>query len=377
MVGQVPWRNDLAGWLERFWDENSKCWEPFSTDKPRVPVSVGLNEDWVKFEAGVTDHRRFHTDFEYQQAMRARAAEVAKRELGVTLGPAINLGSVTNTSIYGGEVVYPDNAGPWLLESIEDPVHDVPALIRRLGRQDILKAGVNPIVLEWRQRILEEYGVDIKLGTGCHGLATLGSIICGTTNFIYWLYDYPDQMDALMQLFYETNLEYMVRLREVTGASMEGMGMGNDSVAFLTPTLYRKFCLERERAWYDHFSSPGDGRRNFHSDSENSHMLDVLAELDLSHVNLGPTVDPQLIRAKMPKAVIQGQVPPFLLREGTLEQVLARCREDINKVAGEGGLVLDSAGSINDGTPHENVRAMMLAAELYGRYKDGKHVVVE
>lgn len=371
---QVPWKDDLAGWLQRFWAENKKCWEPFNTDKPRVPVSVGLNEDWVKYEAGVTDHRRFHTDFVYQQTMRAKAGEVAQRELGITLGPAINLGSVTNTSIYGGEVVYPDNAGPWLLESIEDPVHDVPALIRRVGKQDVLKAGINPIVLEWRQRLLEDYGVDIKLGTGCHGLATLGSIICGTTNFIYWLYDYPDQMDALMQLFYETNLEYMVRLREVTGASLRGMGMGNDNVAFLTPDLYRKFCLERERAWYDHFSEPGEERRGFHSDSENTHMLDVLAELDLSHVNLGPTVDPLVIREKMPRAVIEGEVPPFLLREGTPEQVLARSREDILKVAGDGGLVLDSAGSINDGTPHENVRMMMLAAERYGRYQEGRLV---
>lgn len=367
---------DRQAWLEHFWAENALCREPFSTDKPRVPVSVGLNEDWVKHEAGVTDHRRFHTDYAYQQAVRQQASEVAQRELGITLGPAINLGSVTNTSIFGGEVVYPDNAGPWLLESIENPPRDVPRLIREMGRGDIMQRGIIPIQMEWRQRIKEDYGVDTKLGTGVHGLATLGSIICGTTNFIYWLYDYPDAMDALMQLFYEVNLEYMQRMREATGASMRGMGMGNDNVAFLTPQLYRKFCLERERSWFDHFSEPGVDKRSFHSDSENTHMLEVLNELELSDVNLGPTVDPLVIRERMPGAMIHGQMPPFLLRGGTVAEVLDRARLDINKVAGDGRLVLDSAGSINDGTPHENVRAMMRAAELYGRYEGGKLVTI-
>ena len=377
MCGEVSAGTDLQVWLERFWQENKLCYEPFSTDKPRVPVSVGLNEDWVKHEAGVTDHRRFHTDFEYQQACRRKASEVAQRELGITLGPAVNIGSVTNTSLFGGKVIYPENAGPWILEVVENPPTDVPRLIHEMEKKDILQCGVTPMILEWRQRIKEEYGVELHFGGGCHGLATLGSIICGTTNFIYWLYDYPDWMDALMQLFYEVNLEYMVRMRQATGASMRGMSMGNDNVAFLTPELYCRFCLERERAWYDHFSRPGVERRSLHSDSENTHMLGILNELELSDVNLGPTVDPSVIRQKMPKAVIHGQMPPFLLREGTVEQVLAKAKLDIVKVAGDGGLVLDSAGSINDGTPHENVRAMMRAAELYGRYQDGQLVLLQ
>ena len=361
----------LDEWLRRFWAENEQCWEPFTTDKPRVPVSVGLNEDWVKHEAAVTDHRLFHTDFDYQQEMRRRASVVAQRELGITLGPAINLGSVTNTSLFGGEVVYPDSTGPWVREVIEDPPRDVPRLIREMGRAELLERGVTPVMLEWWHRIKEEFGVTLHLGTGCHGLATLGSIICGTTNFIYWLYDYPQWMDALMQLFYEVNLEYMIRLRELTGAPMRGLGMANDNVGFLTPNLYRRFCLERERGWYDRFSEPGVDRRSFHSDSDNTHMLEVLNELELDSVNLGPTVDPAVIREKMPKAVVRGQVPPLLLRNGSPEEVMARCRRDIIKAGADGGLVLTTAGSINDGTPHENVRAMMRAAELYGRYADG------
>jgi len=94
----APWTDDLQAWLRQFWEVNKQCRAPFSTDKPRVPVSVGLNEDWVKYEAGVTDHRRFHTDFEYQQAMRRKASEVAERALGIPLGPASHRGSVTHTT---------------------------------------------------------------------------------------------------------------------------------------------------------------------------------------------------------------------------------------------------------------------------------------
>lgn len=51
---------------------------------------------------------------------------------------------------------------------------------------------------------------------------------------------------------------------------------------------------------------------------------------------------------------------------------MERCRHGVEKVAGDGGLVLTTAGSINDGTPHRSMRALMRSAELHGRYGEGR-----
>jgi len=363
-------------WVKEFWAENDRCFAPFSTDKPRVPVSLHLGEDWIKWRMGIKNHRRFHLDFDYQQEVRLACGEISERELGIPIGPGINLGSVLYSSLFGGKVIWPEDTGPWIEPVIEDPVQDVPVLIRHMERKDILDCGVTPQWLEWRDRIAEEYDVEIKGGGGFHGLATLGSLLCGTVNFIYWLYDYPRQMHALMDLIVDVAIEYMRRMRKRTGAPMRGLSIANDNVAFLNPELYSEFCLERERHLYDIFSEPGVDRRYFHSDSDNTHMLELLNELELDGVNLGPEVNPVIIRQKMPNTVIYGQLPPFLVRDGTSEEIMAAARRDIERVGDDGGLVLSTAGSINDGTPEENIRAIMRAAELYGRYEDGKLAIL-
>lgn len=78
-----------------------------------------------------------------------------------------------------------------------------------------------------------------------------------------------------------------------------------------------KFHLEREPAWYDHFSTPGLDNRSYHSDSDGGHMIGLLNESDRSHANLGPNVDPAPIRRERPRPVIRGQVRPSPVREVT------------------------------------------------------------
>ena len=56
------------------------------------------------------------------------------------------------------------------------------------------------------------------------------------------------------------------------------------------------------------------------------------------------------IRAAMPRAVIFGQIPPMLLRNGSEEEIIAAVRSDIDKVGADGGLVIATAGSVSEGT---------------------------
>ena len=354
--------------VQAFWQENALCFDPFSTQKPRVPVVYHLGEDWIKSTMDVHPHDRFYLDHEYQQRLRLRCDAIAREKLGRSIGPGIDLGSPMYASFFGGQVVFPENAPPWIEPVVLDPPRDVPSADRRMDRADLFEQGLMPLWLERRERILKDYGVAINRGTGCHGSATMAAMICGTTQFAIFLYDYPDHMHALMDCIARTEIRYMERCRQEFDLSMHGCSIYNDDAALLSLKMYMEFCFGVEKAFYDHFCPEIEDRRYFHADSAMAHLLPALNDLGIQAVNLGPTVDPQEIRRQMPHAVIYGQVPPFVVRNGTPQEVVAAARRDIEAVGADGGLVLTTAGSINEGTPIVNLLALMYAAHQYGRY---------
>ncbi|MGQ9629213.1 MAG: uroporphyrinogen decarboxylase family protein [bacterium] len=279
----------------------------------------------------------------------------------------MNAGSVVYSSLFGGRIIYPDNTPPWIAPAIESK-EDIPAVIKRARDAEITELGIVPRWLKWRQRILDEYGVNVTMGYSFHGPATMSAMLCGTTRFLYFLYDYPDFMRDLYRAIEEVGIRFMREMRLITGLPMRGMGVYDDDSALLSPGLFEEFEYPVLERWYREFSpSPGD-RRYLHSDGDMTHLLGYLNRLGVNHVNLGPAVDIARIREKMPKTVIHGHIPPFLLRNGEPEEIVERVREDFRKVGHDGGVVVDTAGSINDGTPFENIRALMFAVENFCRF---------
>jgi len=354
--------------VQAFWRENARCVERFSTNKPRVPVVFHLGEDWIKSVMNVYPHDRFYLDHDYQQTVRLACDRIAQERLGRRIGPGIDLGSPMYASLFGGRVVFPETAPPWIEPVIHDPRRDIPPLIDRMDKVDLLEQGLMPTWLERRERILQEYGVTINRGTGCHGSATMGAMLCGTTRFALFLYDYPDLMHTLMDCIARTMIRFMEICRKTFGLSMRGCAIYNDDAALLSPKMYAEFGFPVEKAIYDRFCPDPEDDRYLHADSAMTHLLPALNELCIHRVNLGPTVDPLDIRREMPNTVVCGQVPPFVVRNGTPEEVVAAARKDIEAVGADGGLVLTTAGSVNEGTPIINLLALMYATHQYGRY---------
>ena len=116
------------------------------------------------------------------------------------------------------------------------------------------------------------------------------------------------------------------------------------------------------------FAPAPQHRRHQHSDSDMGHLMSILNDLGVNAVNLGPNIRPADIRRAMPKAVIEGQMPPFTLRNGTRNEIITLVRRDIDEAGADGGLVECTAGSVAGGTPLENILLYMWAVEQYGRY---------
>jgi uroporphyrinogen decarboxylase len=99
-----------------------------------------------------------------------------------------------------------------------------------------------------------------------------------------------------------------------------------------------------------------------------SHHLDAQQSLGINAVNYGPDIDVSLIREKMPTAVIEGQIPPFMLRNGSAETIRERIKSDFAAVGSDGRMVITTAGSLAAGTGVGRMRWLMQVVQQHCRY---------
>ena len=97
-----------------------------------------------------------------------------------------------------------------------------------------------------------------------------------------------------------------------------------------TAELYREYCYPVLERVLDALA-PGDASRYQHSDSSMGHLLDHAvsnwASARSTTARRGRRADP----AKMPDAFIDGQMPPFLLRNGSPDEIEQRIVDDFRK----------------------------------------------
>ena len=100
------------------------------------------------------------------------------------------------------------------------------------------------------------------------------------------------------------------------------------------------------------------------------HLLPLLATLNLSGCNFGPTVSVTDIRKHMPRTRIDGQIAPFTFMRNNAADILAEVKRDCMqaKESGVKGLNLATAGSINNGSLLSSMLVVMEGIQTYGRY---------
>ena len=157
-------------------------------------------------------------------------------------------------------------------------------------------------------------------------------------------------------------------LDDEAGQSPRGFQFNDDNCCLLTAEMYELFAYPILKTMFDRSApAPGD-RRYQHSDSAMGHLLPVLARLNFTGVNFGPTLPVTLIREHMPGTIIDGQLAPFTFSRNEEENIVGEFLRDFEQARAQRGLCFSTAGSINNGSRLTGMRLIMAAIQEYGRY---------
>ncbi len=364
--------NPAALDLPAFWQEESLCQnKPFSTDKPRCPIGLPVDDHWLLDEMKVPSTVLYYHDAAYRAAVNRECndrceAIIGRRPFGEHIQPTPPL---RIEEVFGCTREVIEGGTPWL----EPTVHTIDDMHRKLDQLEALDdPSLRGLIFSNGGRVDRAKpnadGGKPVTGVGSRGPATIGTSVLGTTQLMFYLMDNPDDMDR----FYNTLADILIRYQRILaaerGVTIRGYAILDDNCALFSPDLYRRFCLPVLEKLHAAFAPEPDDWRFQHSDSEMSHLLPLLATRDMTAVNLGPTIDVRLIRRHMPRTEIRGQIAPNTLRNDGFDAIVGEVQRDFQRVGADGGLLITTAGSISAGTKLESIRELMWAVQTCTRY---------
>jgi uroporphyrinogen decarboxylase len=357
--------------VDAFWEENSLC-RAFTPDKPRCALSFSPDDHWLFEFFDIPSTLRYFQDKPYRDDLHRQANDLLVQYVGLPFFDEDTWETSPRRieNLFGCRFAYHEGSTPWLVPVTDDPT----AFSRVLDEAERILASPAAVAewalpedfrAEWQAREAQGRAL-MSLGTGSRGPATVLTSVLRPETLFYWAVDHPALLARFRDLLAAGMLALNRALREFSGALGPGWWITDDNAALFNRRLYREYCFPVLRQVLDAFA-PGDARRYQHSDSAVGHLLEMQYDLGIRAVNYGPTVDAGLIRAKMPEAYIIGQMPPFLLRNGSPEEIRAQVRSDFRKAGASGGLEIATAGSLAAGTGLGRMRWLMQVVQTETR----------
>jgi MtaA/CmuA family methyltransferase len=285
-------------------------------------------------------------------------------------------------SAFGCKIRWPregDTADPTIW-----PIVKTPEDVVELEVPDPYLDGLYPADLDgcrYMRRELRSRHLDVPLwmGYGIRGPLTeavmlLGGLVGGQFGQesmrrpLEWMDLHPDAMDELVKKCTENAVAYIRAMWDVVGEQQELM-LCDDFSSFLSPEQFERFSLPYLSRIFEEFDHPLNMYHNCH---QTNHLIERIPDTQAKIFHLGPPGMCDLGRAKAligRKICLMGNVnPDTTLLNGTVEEVDADARRCIEAAASEGGFILAEASGVRRGTPDENVRALIGAADKYGKY---------
>ena len=367
--------------LPRFWaDQDAAFKDPFGPDIAQVPLNIFWGSDPVFDELGqAQDGWRWDHDEPWRLGLcktyndKAEAI-IGRRILNEQAGPPPDRQYPTVlglADLFEARNEWNADSQSWWLHQAAHNEDELKALLDRVESRDV-RGFILPAGWDRTRARLMALGLRPPLYRSQRGPVTFATSIYGVEGLIYLLLENPELAARFRDVILATMLELGRVLDEESGYTLQdaprGFTFADDNCYLLTPEMYEQFGLPVLKAMFARYApDPGDWRFQ-HSDSPMGHHLPVLGRLNLSAVNLGPTLSVTEIRRHCPRAVIHGQLAPFTFSRNDEERMVCEFLRDFEQAREQRGLLFSPAGSINNGSRLTGMRLMMAAAQRFGRY---------
>ena len=353
--------------VEAFWEENRLC-EAFTTQKPRCAAAFSPDDHWIFEFMEIPSTLRYYRDKVYRDDLHRQINQVTQAYVGMEFfdEDTWEYHPKRIENLFGCEFEYHEGSTPWFVPVTDDPAEFSRVLDEAANTDLKIWAFPEEFVAEWENRRLVGKE-NPKLGTGSRGPATIMTSVLDVETVFFWFYDHPDLMVRFRDILAEKMVEFNTLLRQFSDNNHPGWWITDDNCALFNRELYKQYCVPVLENLLNAMA-PDNAQRYQHSDSSMGHLLDLQADLGIQEVNYGPEVDVALIRERMPNAMINGHLPPFLLRNGEPDEIKDRILDDFHKAGGTGGLKVTTAGSLAAGTGVGRMRWMMQVVQDECRY---------
>lgn len=330
-----------------------------NTEKRRkVPWHVAIPSEVIAEYAEVK-LGAYYNDPETMLKTQLKAKEIFRELYGISSSVGgIDMSAYFNASIWGLEVVFPENEVPMPKGPVINNIRQVDNL---RPPDDLMNSGLMPKYIKFREYMKRELKWEEKPragGSGTQGPFTTAVLLRGGDLFAD-LYEHPDKVHRLLELITENSINLMqtfARMSNIT--SIESVGMTDDFSGLLTPAQYREFVLPYNRIIYEKFGKKG---RSMHSELLRRDHLKFLSELGITSFDPG---NDQYLTIEDIKSEISipftWNIKPFAyLLLGTPKSIRKVYKEDIDKGA---PIIMTE---LCRGIPRENVAAFIAVAREY------------
>jgi uroporphyrinogen-III decarboxylase len=301
---------------------------------------------------------------------------------------------VSEAATFGAEIEFRKNDIPWVKKHCIEAEDD----LKKLEEIDPIYSGLHGKEVKWREEMLKiagnykiqfkdgvETGIEDKIGidygnfsyaSGIPGIGVAGRTIGvmlnandlrGAEGMMTDLILRPDFAVRFLEIVTDKIIQWVEFTKELLGEQKEGVFVGDDGAANLSPELYRKFLLPLQKRIKSHFG----GYTTFHADAKADHILPIVAEeLGIDDFSgFGYEGNRDLVAELFGgKAVLSGNINPMNIESGSRQSIMKECKDAIEHFAPFGGFFLKDGDNIPPGSPLENINCLHDAAVKYGKY---------
>ena len=196
----------------------------------------------------------------------------------------------------------------------------------------------------------------------------LADTLRGTRGIIMDMYRQPETLLEAMEKLTPINIDCGLQMANASGRPIVFFALHKGDDTFMSDKQYEKFYWPTLRKVVMGLIEEGCVPMLF-AEGKYNNRLDIIKDLPRGSV-IWHFDQTDMARAKEvlgDSACITGNVPASLLRTATPGAVKDYCRGLIEVCGRNGGFILTGGASIDKGNP-DCLRAMMAAAEEYGRY---------